>query len=77
MTRTPKPSPSFLDDQKKYAVIGGRQVWVSQDGNWYYTYDGLHGEIEVFNRRGRHLGVLHAVTGAFIKPAVRGRKLDV
>lgn len=77
MTRTPKPSPSFLDSQKKHAVIGGRQVWVSEDGSRYFTFDGLHGEIEAFNRRGRHLGVLHAVTGKLIKPAVRGRKLNV
>lgn len=77
MTRTSKPSPSFLDGQKKHAIINGRQVWVSQDGKRYYTHDSLHGEIEVFNRRGRHLGALNAATGEFLKPAVRGRKLDV
>ena len=37
--------------------------------------DALHGEIEVFTKRGRHLGALHAVTGALIKPAVKGRSI--
>lgn len=37
----------------------------------------MHGEIEGYNKRGRHVGVFHAVTGALIKPAVRGRRIDV
>jgi hypothetical protein len=41
------------------------------------TWDAQHGEIEVFNARGRHLGVLHPLTGELIKEAVRGRKIDV
>jgi hypothetical protein len=47
------------------------------DGKTLYTWDGMHGEIEVFNRRGRHLGVIDAVTGAALKPARRGRRIDV
>lgn len=42
-----------------------------------YTWDGLHGEIEVFNNRGRHLGVLEPVNGMLIKPAQKGRKINV
>jgi hypothetical protein len=37
----------------------------------------LHGEIEAFVSRGRHLDALDAVTGALIKPAEKGRRLDV
>jgi hypothetical protein len=55
----------------------GQQLWRSTNPNRYYTWDSLHGEIEVFNARGKHLGAIHAVTGAFIKKPVRGRQIDV
>jgi hypothetical protein len=50
---------------------------MSPDGNRLFEWDGLHGEIELYNRRGRHLGVLHAVTGELVKPPRRGRAIDV
>jgi Cytotoxic len=37
----------------------------------------VHGEIEAFNERGRHVAVLDAVTGEPIKGAVPGRRIDV
>jgi hypothetical protein len=43
----------------------------------FYTWDAFHGEIEVFNSNGRHLGVLNALSGEFIKDAVKGRRIDV
>ncbi|MES1241811.1 MAG: colicin E3/pyocin S6 family cytotoxin [Acidobacteriota bacterium] len=73
----PIPTPSILDEQDHFGVRGGRRVWRSKDGQRYYTWDGLHGEVEVFNRRGRHLGALDPHTGELIKPAVKGRRLDV
>ncbi|MCX9117124.1 colicin E3/pyocin S6 family cytotoxin [Providencia rettgeri] len=42
----------------------------------YYTWDSLHGEVEIFNKNGRHLGVADPISGAIIKPAVRGRKIS-
>ncbi|MGQ9005590.1 colicin E3/pyocin S6 family cytotoxin [Bacillus subtilis] len=42
-----------------------------------YTWDSLHGEVEVFNKRGFHLGSADPKTGAFIKSAVKGRRLNV
>jgi hypothetical protein len=42
-----------------------------------YTWDALHGEVEVFNARGKHLGVIDAKSGDWIKVAVPGRKIDV
>jgi len=42
-----------------------------------YTWDSLHGEIEVFNKRGKHIGVVDAVSGELIKDAVKGRSIDV
>jgi hypothetical protein len=56
---------------------GGQKRWRSVDGERVYTWDALHGEIEVFNKQGRHLGSLNAVTGTLIKEAVRGRHIKV
>jgi hypothetical protein len=73
----PKPRPCFLDEQIKFGVRGNKQIWMSSDGTRFYTWDSLHGEIEVFNKRGFHLGSLDAKFGQFIKLAVKGRKIDV
>jgi hypothetical protein len=42
-----------------------------------YTWDALHGHVEAFNLRGRHVAVLDAFTGATIGEAVLGRRIDV
>ena len=55
----------------------GNNVWADPDGKRLYTWDSLHGEIEVFNKRGKHVGVIHSLTGVQIKPAVKGRTIDV
>lgn len=71
----PKPAQCYLNGFKKYKVIGGRQVYIS--GRLLYCWDELHGEIEVFNKRGFHLGALDAITGEKIKPPRKERRLDV
>ncbi|MGZ0708694.1 colicin E3/pyocin S6 family cytotoxin [Coraliomargarita sp. W4R53] len=77
MTKLSKPIPCYLDSFKKHRVVSCVQVWATDSGDRFYTWDSLHGEIEVFNKRGRHLGVLHAVTGVKIKDAVHGRTLNL
>lgn len=72
----PIPKPSFLDDCDSLGAINGQKRWRSKDGDRLYTWDSLHGEIEIFNARGRHLGVI-CPQGIFIKEAVKGRKIDV
>lgn len=72
-----RPSPCFLDAQVKLGYKHGNMLWASPDGKRYYTWDSLHGEVEIFNDRGRHLGAADAVTGELLKDAVRGRKIDV
>jgi hypothetical protein len=42
-----------------------------------YTWDPLHGEIEVFTVRGRHVGVIDPLTGQQIKPAKKRRRIRV
>ncbi len=73
----PIPKPSILDEYDHFGVREGRKVWRSRDRQRYYTWDALHGEVEVFSRRGLHLGALDPRTGELIKPAEKGRKLDV
>lgn len=70
------PKPCFLDNCVFYKVSGGRKIWRNPEGDRYYTWDSLHGEIEVFNFKGRHLGALYP-DGTFKKNAVKGRKIDV
>ena len=76
MGAKPIPKQSYLDDCILIGAVNGQKRWKSKDGKRLYTWDSLHGEIEVFNVRGRHLGVLNS-GGIFIKEAVKGRKIDV
>lgn len=75
MPYVPKPKPCFLDGLQKFRVVNGRQVYRGKEK--YYSWDELHGEIEVFDSRGRHLMVLDPQGEKIIKEAVRGRKIDV
>ena len=43
----------------------------------FYSWDNLHNEIEVFDRFGKHLGVMDPTTGEMIKSAVKGRWLKL
>ena len=45
------------------------------DGEKFYEWDHTHGDIEVYDRRGRHLGSMDPTTGTMTKPAVAGRKI--
>lgn len=69
--------PCCLDQCLYIGARNGEKRWMSKNRSKLYTWDWTHGEIEVFNRRGRHLGVLDAANGVLIKPAVPGRKIDV
>jgi hypothetical protein len=71
------PSPSFLDTCEFLGAFDGEKRWRSPDRKRLYTWDSLHGEIEVFNARGRHLMVIEAVTGEFLKSGRKGRRINV
>lgn len=77
MARKSVPRPSILDEFESLGAPHGARRWRSYDGERLYEWDSLHGEVEVYNKRGRHLGVLDPVTGELIKPAIRGKKIDV
>ena len=76
MLRKEIPKNSFLNHCIPIKTIKGEKRWKSLNGKRIYTWDSLHGEIEVFNQRGYHLGVLD-INGNFIKQPVNGRKIDV
>lgn len=70
------PKNSYLSNQEYLGFKNGQQLWRSPDGERYFTWDRLHGEIEVYNKRGRHLGAVDTA-GRLLKEAVKGRKIDV
>lgn len=41
----------------------------------YYEWDHTHNDIEVYDKKGRHLGSMDPITGELYKPPVNGRKL--
>jgi Cytotoxic len=73
----PRPSPCFLDGMEYLGAPGGRGRWRSRELKRLYEWDSGHGEVEVYNLRGRHLGAADPVTGELIKPARRDRRIDV
>ena len=77
MAKIQRPSPCFLDGMDDLGFINGSRLWRSPCGRRLYCWDSLHGEIEVYNKRGKHIGVVHAVTGGWVKDAVKGRRIDV
>jgi len=71
------PEGSILEKYEFYRIIDGRKVWRSTNKKRYYSWDSQHGEIEVFNSCGLHLGVVDPISGIQTKEAVAGRELNV
>lgn len=55
----------------------GEPRWRNQERDRFYTWDAYHDEVEVFDRRGHHLGALDPTTGEAIKGPRKGRRIDV
>lgn len=72
-----RPSPCFLDQQLTCGAPGGRKRWRSARGDRFFEWDELHGHIECYNKRGKHIAVLDAITGDMIGDAIPGRRIDV
>jgi len=77
LTRNPVPKPSYLDGMEHLGFVHEDRRWRSLCKKRLYTWDEYHGEIEVFSKRGKHLGVIDAISGEIIKDAVKGRTIDV
>lgn len=69
------PKPSILDDFEYIKMCAGRKLY--REGKRYYTWDSLHGEVEVFDSRGYHLGSIDPLNGIYLKGPVKGRRIDV
>jgi Cytotoxic len=72
----PIPHPSFLDEQESLGFVHGSRRWRSHDRSRLYEWDDRHQHIEVYDRRGYHLGVLNN-EGILIGGAIKGRRIDV
>jgi len=73
---TPDPDdPEFLKQLKRVKSKAGRRRWVDSKGR-IYEWDSRHGELEVYNKRGRHIGVRDPKTGKWTKPRVPGRRIE-
>lgn len=75
MAGKPKLDPSIVSGFRVAFVEAGRKVYFDPIAQRYYSWDSLHGEFEVFDRRGFHLGSVCPETGRLLKPAVRGRRI--
>jgi len=76
MAHTPPPKTGFVETLVRLPRQGG-QRWTNAERDRIYEWDGLHGEWEVYNNTGFHLGAADSATGVLTKKAVRGRKIDV
>jgi hypothetical protein len=65
-----------LDSFRVSGIDSGRKVFKDDLENIYYTWDSMHGELEVFSKSGRHLGAACPQTGVLIKPPVKGRRIS-
>ena len=76
MGRVPIPRPGVLDQCEYLGYIYGERRWRDENG-FILTWDGLHGEIEVFSPRGQHRGAIDPRTGETIKPPRKERRIRV
>ena len=72
----PVPKPSVLDKFEYLGAPFGRKRWRSHKPDRIYEWDSMHGEIEVYSRRGQHFGVMNP-QGIMYKGPVKGRKINV
>ena len=55
--------------------MGLRKRWKDDKGH-IYEWDSLHGELEKYNKRGIHQGVVDPNTGEQIEPPKNDRKVE-
>ena len=72
------PPDCILHDKSKFTKVhkNGRGRWKDKDG-FLYEWDALHGEIEVYNPKGKHIDVLDKNGKQKNKNVEKGRKIDV
>ncbi len=76
LSYVPLSSPNFTERLTSLGTLNGRKRWRDDQTKRIFEYDSQHGELEVYNQRGRHLGVADVRTGEIIKPAIKGRRIS-
>jgi hypothetical protein len=66
----------FLDRMERVPRQGERR-WRNLARDRYYEWDRRHRHVEVYDKRGHHLGALDAMTGELIDEPVPGRRISV
>ena len=64
----------FFKSLKSHGSSGGKALYTN--GKMLFQWDSLHGEWEQYDKKGYHRGVLDE-NGKTIKPAVKGRRINV
>lgn len=65
----------FLDSLTRLKSKTHRRRWTGPTGQ-IYEQDTQHGELEKYNKRGRHEGSVDPKTGEIIKGPVKGRSTE-
>jgi hypothetical protein len=66
----------FVSTLKRVRSKGKRKRWLGPNGQ-VYEEDTQHGELEKYNRRGKHEASVDPDSGEIIKGPVKGRSIDV
>jgi hypothetical protein len=75
--KDPKKSKTSFWDKLKEWRQGIKTNGESGKNRRYYHKDRTHGDVEGYDREGRHLGSFDPHTGIRTKPPVQGRRLDM
>jgi filamentous hemagglutinin len=76
--RVKKLLPAESPIWRQFSNAGrGRKTSGTGRDQRYYEWDYTHGDIEVYDRRGRHLGTMEPTTGDMYKDPVKGRSIDL
>ena len=73
-----KGFPGLTEAKRKTPIQGGgglRKRWKDKKGN-IYEWDYRHGELEKYDKQGRHLGQFNHITGEQTKPANKTRRIQ-
>ena len=76
MPYIPPPTDGFVATLERCSSTN-RARWISKCRKRIYEWDSQHGELEAYNKRGKHVGVVDNQTGEQIKDPVPGRRIDV
>ena len=71
----PDAKPSKPKTPKQGGNSGKRKRWKDSDGN-IYEWDYQHGDVEKYDKRGKHKGSIDPNTGEQTKPPVKGRTVE-